>query len=606
MNGAAEWGQIVAAFGGTPEPVPPSPPEAAIPHPQWEDFTPLHGLEDDLDRFETSLQLSSLPSEDPYQTGPSTQEQPSNDLRILAVRKRLRLLGYEANPEGAALDEALREKVREFQADSGITVDGWVGRETWDALQELITLEPPLDLDVWFPKGETACPSLSRAVGLRLKMLGFDAQPIPDLHALQPALDAFQAVLWTLGLLAPSQARLEARRLVRLVFDDKLLLDLAERRHASITAPGWYLRLDAPEDSSAEGSPQDEDSRRASRFIRRLVRNELWLLGYEVGRLDLPTDHPEASKAFQSGIEAFLRDHSDGEAPLSTEELGARARRIDFDLMKRIQSVHEQEMANPAHVARFIRENQGQLAQIWSLALPKNPVYFLWDGVKRCAAWLGRWFKRGVAKLGEVLEKGLEHAKTFLWNVFRFVYQSSSDALTTVRKAIALVAEGLHTFHDGGELREGRQGTQVLCRMQLDGDNYLLAEPGARQASIRRLKVRLTRTRMGLEVGLVVLREVAILVMGIARGTLGALSLVGHFVEQASEWQRYEAALAGVPELPPAEDEVAVQLGSMGQAQVDPKPSVGEQPSSPHLRLWMIVAAGALLLAAALAVTIRC
>jgi hypothetical protein len=606
MNGAAEWAQLVEAFGGTPEPVPPSPPEAAAPPLQWEDFTPLHGLEDELDRFEASLQLSSLPSEDPHQAGPSAQQQPSNDLRILAVRKRLRLLGYEADPEGAVLDEALRQKVREFQADSGITVDGWVGRETWDALQELITLEPPLDLDLWFPKGETACPSLSRAVGLRLKMLGFEAQPVPSLQALGPGLDAFQAVLRALGLLTPKQARLEARQLVRLVFDDKLLLDLAERRHASITAPGWCLRLDAPEDSCAEGSPQDADSRRASRFIRRLVRNELWLLGYEVGRLDLPTDHPETSKAFQAGLEAFLRDHADGEALPSAEAPGARALRIDFDLMKQIQRVHGQEVANPAHVARFVRENRGQLAQIWSLALPKNPVYFLWDGVKRCAAWLGRWFKRGAAKLGEVLEKGLEHAKTFLWNVLRFVYQSSSDALTTVRKAIALVAEGLRTFHDGGELREGRQGAQVLCRMRLDGDNRLLVEPGAGQASIQRLKVRLTRTRIGLEVGLIVLREVAVLVVGAARGTLGWFSLVGHFVEQAHEWQRYEAALAGVPELPPAEDEGAVQLGSMGQERMEPKPGSGEQPPAPSLRLWMMVAAGVLLLAAVLAVTIRC
>ncbi len=611
MNGAAEWGQIVKAFGGTPEPehgesVPlSSPPEAAAPHRPWEDFTPMHGLEDALDSFETSLHLSSLPSEDPYQRGPSAQQQPSNDLRILAVRKRLYLLGYDVNPEGATLDEALRQKVREFQKDSGITVDGWVGRETWGALQELITLEPPLDLNIWFPKGEPACPSLSRAVGLRLKMLGFDAQPKPDLQEFRLALDEFQDVLRALGLLAQGQARLADRELVRLVFDDKLLLDLAERRHASITAPGWCLRLDRTEDTCAEGSPQDDDSRRASRFIRRLVRNELWLLGYEVGRLDLPTDS-DASKAFKSGLEAFLKDHADGEAPLSTEAPEARALRIDFDLMKQIQRVHQQDTADPVHVARFIRENHGRLAKIWSLALPKNPVYFLWDGVKRCAAWLGRWFKRGVAKLGEVLEKGLEHAKIFLWNVVRFVYQSASDALTTVRKAVALVVEGLHTFLDKGELREGHEGAQVLCRMQLDGDNRLLVEPGARPASVQRLKVRLTRTRMGLEVGLVVLREVAILAVDAARGALGWFSLVGHFVEQAHEWQRFEAALATVPELPTAEGEVAVQSGSQGQEPVKTGTDTEVKPPDSGLGLWLMVVAGALLMAAALALTARC
>jgi peptidoglycan hydrolase-like protein with peptidoglycan-binding domain len=59
---------------------------------------------------------------------------PGND--IMRLQELLRKFGYYTGPVHGFYDQATMQSTAAFQYDGGITVDGIVGMETWDALQK--------------------------------------------------------------------------------------------------------------------------------------------------------------------------------------------------------------------------------------------------------------------------------------------------------------------------------------------------------------------------------------------------------------------------------------------------------------------------------------
>ena len=77
-----------------------------------------------------------------------------NNLKALC--DRLYRLGYLDKKPGKkyAIDNKLKDAIRAFQEEADLTVDGWVGAQTWQALQELFAFEPVTVLKTWLKDGK--------------------------------------------------------------------------------------------------------------------------------------------------------------------------------------------------------------------------------------------------------------------------------------------------------------------------------------------------------------------------------------------------------------------------------------------------------------------
>ena len=214
----------------------------------------IGALDEDLSQSEVNGLFVPLPLEEPRK---------SKDVsRIKTIRNRLANLGYLPKDSGRPfLDKSLEQAIRWFQQEADLTVDGWVGEQTWTALQELVSFENPSNLQRWFRGGKIKA-ALKRAIGLRLFVLGL-MEYAPASHPVDPTsgMAAFGRV-WQILNLGPvtSRASISLEWVARL-FDQDGLVD----RLANAKVPTTLQ-----ERQSIHG------------FVLNVAKIELWLAGYKV------------------------------------------------------------------------------------------------------------------------------------------------------------------------------------------------------------------------------------------------------------------------------------------------------------------------------------
>ncbi|HYI02219.1 peptidoglycan-binding domain-containing protein [Hyalangium sp.] len=525
----------------------------------------LQGLLERLTRAERQLELAPLPAGD---TSWGEEVRPGNkehNLRKSAVRARLELLGYAPGAEGDS--STLRQAVRQFQQDAQIDVDGWVGRQTWEALDEFITLEPPLQLERWYPSGGSPCPALVRATALRLRMLGFEATPTDREELLAEPLAAFRRAARELGL--PAGAEVPERQVVALLFDDELLLSIAARGLEGQTVLG----------------PQDLETPEAdatSRMLRRMVRNELWLQGYEVGDLRVSTQVAPGQKGLADGLRVYWSHR----ALPPGETIERRSKLIDVTLFAALQQDQGALTGDDAkaheHVSSFVASHLEEFRQAWEHTIPCRPVFFIWDGVKRGARWLQKQIA-GLSSLAEVVSKGVEYAKAFVWNMVRYVFQQGSKIFSTVRRAVAALIHGVQPFLDGS-IRVGQGLGRVECQIALNGSLGVFIGSQASPSAADTLAARLEQMSQCLSASSLIFAEILRAELKLLKGPIGWMALLSHLVKDAPRWQSY---LAQVAELPDHPDPTAT-LQFQTEAALEPPPQRN------WLRRLVILAAGVL------------
>jgi hypothetical protein len=499
--------------------------------PSLDPYHRLQGLLDRLTRAERELELAPLPAGD---TSWGDEVRPGNrehNLRKKAVRARLELLGYAPGPEGD--NSTLRQAVLQFQQEAGLDVDGWVGKQTWLALDEFITLEPPLQLGLWYPVGSTPLPALVRATGLRLKMLGFEASVSTDSQALAEPLAAFRKAALELGLDAGPEV--PDRQVIGLLFDDELLFSIAEQALKAQPGPG-PLSLDEPEGSAA------------SRMLRRMVRNELWLHGYDVGDLRATTQVVPGQKGLADGLRVYW-----GQRALPPgETIEQRSKRIDAALFQALLEDHhvpaEHSAAEHESVSRFMASHLDEFRQAWERAIPCRPVFFIWDGVKRGGKWLHQQISK-LSSLADVVVKGLEFTKTFLWNMVRYVFQQGSKVFSTVRRAIAAMIHGVQPFLDGG-IRAGQGQGRVECQIALNGSLGVFIGREASPEAATAISSRLQQMAQCLNASSLIFAEILRAEQKILRGPSGWMVLLSQLVHETPRWKTYLSRVADLPDLP--------------------------------------------------------
>ncbi len=189
---------------------------------------------------------------------------------IAVLRRRLFRLGYlKAEKIGDGLDPLLRKAVCRFQHDAELTVDGWVGPQSWDALQELFAFEPSTVLESWVDGGAIN-PAMQRAVSLRLIALGFGDKGVTRAKpsANHSWLGNWRKILILLEVpnIDP-YTPLNSERLIEWLFNiDRLSLQ-AQKAIRSLVP--------------LLSHPQSDIEKQLFRFITSLLKVELWLLGYD-------------------------------------------------------------------------------------------------------------------------------------------------------------------------------------------------------------------------------------------------------------------------------------------------------------------------------------
>ncbi|MEN6426501.1 MAG: peptidoglycan-binding domain-containing protein [Phycisphaerales bacterium] len=391
---------------------------------------------------------------------PTTQEEfteasfAPDQLRTL--RNRLYRLGYlDSDSQRDAIDGELRQAVRRFQEETELelTPDGWVGVQTWQALQELFAFEPPTELKRWFKMGRMTA-ALHRAVYLRLLTFGMlDPEPQASLAPFDAGLAKWDRVLDCLGA-EPVSADGDVAGLGRLerLFDLEGILSLIYDGRRVI-----YKRL----------MERSEPDRRLVRgFLVCLLKIELWLLGYERVEPDRFSSKPLRRRLAGGGkrtrytdsplyvaIRQFWRDQR--MAVKYDEPLEVLVRTAS-----KLGEIYREESQGGDKATELIAalaEAGDQLEDAWKQASWGARV---WDGVKRVWRFLSRLVRRTARSIVDFVKEKLQ------W-VIRAAQHAVAHACSLLHRGFRIVAD----FVDFLFCREMKGSTrEVAIRHDRDFD----------------------------------------------------------------------------------------------------------------------------------------
>ncbi|MFZ5773337.1 MAG: peptidoglycan-binding domain-containing protein [Thermodesulfobacteriota bacterium] len=413
-------------------------PQAALHAPDEMLFNSLTALRQDFDLAGKRGIFNPLPEEEP----PIAQDAP----RLRTIRSRLAGLGYLRQDAGLLIrDPLLIHAIKKFQQDAGLTTDGWVGRQTWQALQELVSFERQGDIGRWFIGNNSPCRALERAIALRLQVLGLTDTPAGREPAgLAAGLRHLQSVAAFLQLPGKEKIRPEVcPATIALLFDQDLLVEGL--------AAGHPLPNDADHPLFA--------------FAACMAKVELWLAGYEVTpngyegkEFFRPTPQilllGNDSRLF-AALAAYWRDHGKKEeSPLLAQrfagEFPAFFRMIAAAIRagKGLAATEKSAM-----ISRMAGKQPEQLAAIWQTALSLGGR--LWDGLGRTAGWFHNLTRQPGGKMVGIGR-----------NISRLVYHQAMTAFALARQALQDFPELL----DQAFARESRGSDPRHIMMRHDRD----------------------------------------------------------------------------------------------------------------------------------------
>ncbi|MCY1022479.1 hypothetical protein [Pyxidicoccus sp. MSG2] len=492
-------------------------------------------LEENLRRLEAAAGLAPLP--------PSVvpgQAQEEYELRVRAVRTRLDSLGYDdvGDLDSGKMDVKLLKALHRFRQEAGLLRNVGIDPPTWDALQELVALEQPFKVDRWVSPEGRLNPVLTRAMQLRLTVLGMrDNKRVDstvDQYTTIP-LSRFRAVVSMLGLADTASLKEKGlqnlskdRELIALLFDHDVQLDAV--------AEGG----EAVKDALEEGLELNErpEWHATKRYLLRLVRAELWLNGYPTGDIRKPVQE----KPMRESLQVHWRHVAP--TPLSESALRQLTDRLRLETLQEFSRQQREPEVSPEELAAFVKANEPALQDYWTRDVP-NSGFFLWDGLRRAARWLGCQVKRLAEGLVDLVRRGVDYAVTLVKNVFRALFQKANEVLTTIRKAATAFVDGVGLYLKG-ELREGTPNTLAACRFRPDGDADLLVLGDGGIDAAKGVLKRMERVGLALQLAASVLSLVIGLVASAARGLIGWISLIAQLVRIGPRLRDQVLALAAL------------------------------------------------------------
>ena len=436
---------------------------------------------------------------------------------LQALQKRLVRLGYLAasavpqDPDAAVASDVLRAAVRSFQGEADLTADGWVGAETWNALQQLFTFEEPLDAKRWFSADGRPLPALVRALRLRLQAYGQWQSTSPGEPTLADAfarwLDQARLAGWETPASAPGAPSAPAS----VAADTAITPTRAARLfdHDGLVA---HLAADPGRCSPPAYGPAAAGTMR--HFLLCLVKVELWLHGYPVspdgdsrltlrtlGRINRggpggrgrPAVFVAADSDFFNVLESFLSDtgvpavrgrgllHAMADA---FENADQRLDQLIPQILRRTRELGDRppdpaaQAANATppftdeQLAEIIAEQQDP-AGFWDqlAATARNIANSLFDGIRRAWQWLKKKISAGFARTAE----GLVNLARVVWNRLTEIGRLLGAAIDAFGRGVAFIAR---------PTLAGSDLSTVVLHHKLDIDFNVFVAPEATESDL--------------------------------------------------------------------------------------------------------------------------
>lgn len=357
--------------------------------------------------------------------------------RIRTARSWLFALGYlDRDEDRSDYDNTLRQALKLFQTEAGLTIDGWIGtEETWPRLRELVAFDDPLLLANWVTAHGKARPALTRAARTRLVLYGFGKRDDPSSQAgLTKLIKRFFGVLSDLGALPSGRPNRRA---------DQLAFILSHDDHVAAIAKGLGT---TPVTSLFTKIVNRDTSIDAHTLLLNVTKVELWLAQVDavsLGKRYHVNIDIEKKLKIPSALSKGMKRHLDSLAGVETEAKAFnRARKdklsheaIRLYLNATLELGHEENPMAPGEIEvlhRFYETGH---------ALGENPAAAtiealkrkklrsrLWDGFKRIFAWV----RQAIAKAIRTGKKIIKVAK----DIAAYVYRVTSEGLYQVYQAV--------------------------------------------------------------------------------------------------------------------------------------------------------------------------
>lgn len=354
-----------------------------------------------------------------------------NNLRALC--DRLYRLGYLDKKPGKkiVIDNKLKDAIRAFQEEADLTVDGWVGAQTWQALQELFAFEPVTVLKTWLKDGRIT-PALCRAANLRLRTYGLiEERDIVPEEINDKGLKKWKNVLKILECpLYELNGEYDKLEMLDWLFDFEKL----SRRI-----------LAKPKRIMDFGSIWSGPGELFKNFLQCYIKVELWLLGYDKIIPDGKASGFWKSRMSVGGgagtqkvptvlykvVRKFLKDlELETPSMIKTREIIKRTLE-ELDAVNRSEGlVQDEQRERKQHAEDLVKKlDKLDLKKEWE---KMDLGARIWDGLKRAWRFLTGLIKKAAGWL-------IKKVKL----VIRAAYHAVSEAFTLVHRSFQIFADAV-------------------------------------------------------------------------------------------------------------------------------------------------------------------
>jgi len=421
----------------------------------------------------------------------------SQSVRLQTISERLYLLGYFhrriPNSKISLETKRLKNAIKLFQEEAGLTTDKWVGDKTWFALDELVSFESELS-ETWFENDEikpTKSVALHRAIQLRLWSLGlYKNKPNPNFNFLKSG--AFQNFRFVLKALAIANAQfvgINAYTCKILFNQDLITKRISLRSHKSKNTLFRYNVT--PKELSKKGALIEK-------FLINVAKVELWLLGHKSkinGRNDF---NPRSDNQLYMNLISFYTNFM--KFPESKAKAHSKKLRPSFFKAISLDPVSSNEIDIPTDEIYQFVSNPNKLEEAWSYI--KNQGTRLWDGMKRIWRW--------------VLIKGKKALHYLKENIFKGFFRYIQKAYKILKVGISSIGESLGNYIVGG-MKE--QNTVILY--QKDMDSILFINKTSTNSELIEVNKRIIKNSKAFLIGCQIFSFVLKTLISIAMGVFG-------------------------------------------------------------------------------------